>query len=119
MFKLDYAFISEHILTKMMDKNYPEILARVHEDDSSLVRLSKEIGVVFYCLHKFYPTVFSIHEHDSAIFVKDLIDKEDDYILQLNGVYNLPVCCLAFNKSELDCAEIYYRFSQSDDLMST
>jgi hypothetical protein len=34
------------------------MLGRVPEDDESYVKLSKEIGKIAFCLHKFYNSTF-------------------------------------------------------------
>jgi hypothetical protein len=65
----------------MMQKNFKDIFERVHEDDYSLVKLSKEIGKIYYCLHKYYPIIFSQVKDTAADFFNKLINKEDDYIL--------------------------------------
>lgn len=119
MFKKEEGYIDEATLQKMMNKNYPEILQRVYEDDSSLVKLSKEIGLILFCLFKYYPSIFSQHKNISSSFVKELIDKDDDYILQLNAAYNFPAFCTVFERDSLNCSDIYLRFSHNEDLMST
>ena len=61
MYKRELAYIEGEVLCKMLSKNYPEILQRVHEDDSSLIKLSKEIGTILFCLNKYYPIIFLKH----------------------------------------------------------
>ena len=41
MHKKQLPFIEHGLMNKMMQKNFKDILERVHEDDYSLVKLSK------------------------------------------------------------------------------
>ena len=56
-----------------------DIINRVHEDDESQLKLSKEYGKIHYCLNKYYPESFDSLKQDLGQYFLKLINKDDDY----------------------------------------
>ena len=58
MFNKDKAYVEVHLMDKLLKKNIDDIFTRIGEDDESLLILTKELGKIYYCIHKFYPATF-------------------------------------------------------------
>lgn len=50
--------MDNHNMSKLILKNLPVILEKVIEDDDSQLKLSREIGKIAFCLHRYHPSVF-------------------------------------------------------------
>ena len=55
MFNKDSPYIEKSLMDQMLKKNIEDTFNRINEDDESLLKLTKEIGKIYYCIHKFYP----------------------------------------------------------------
>lgn len=58
MFNKDKAYFEPTLMEKLLKRNIDDIFNRINEDDESLLKLTKEIGKIYYCIHKFYPSIF-------------------------------------------------------------
>ncbi len=83
------------------------MLKRVIEDDESYLRLTRHIGKIGYCLHKFYNNTFRKVEPIIAKFFLTALYKRDDINIQMNAAYNLPALASVFDYSIIDCTDIY------------
>lgn len=58
MYALNKPFIQTSLMDRLLQKNIEEIFIRINEDDESLLKLTKDIGKMYYCIYKFYPATF-------------------------------------------------------------
>jgi hypothetical protein len=94
--------IEAQVMNKAMSKNLPVILDKVHEDEDSHVKLTREIGKIAYCLHLYYPDTYTVtSECIASYFAKAMAHSSDE--IQVNAAFNMP----AFSSiGLLDCSKI-------------
>ena len=77
-YELDRPIFDGAKLNKLLCKHLAEMLSRVVEDDESYLKLTKLIGKIGFCLHKFYPETFKSVESVIAKFFSNALYKRDD-----------------------------------------
>lgn len=105
-------------MDKLLAKNIEDIVNRINEDDESLLKLTKDIGKIYYCIHKYYPQTFEQIKVILAKFYSKHINNEDDYQLQINTAYSLPVMAMIFDHEAFNTAEVYLKYSEYESQLS-
>ena len=81
MYHLHKPYIEAQMMDKLLERNIEDIFNRINEDDESLLKLTKDIGKIYYCIHKFYPLTFQKLKHKLAEFYMKHLSNEEDYQL--------------------------------------
>lgn len=79
MFILDRPFIERSLMDRLLQKNMEDLFNRISEDDESLLKLTKDIGKIYYCINKFYPCSFEAMRTVLASFYLKHVSNEEDF----------------------------------------
>lgn len=63
MFDKDQPYFEVSLMDRLLKKNIEDLFGRIGEDDESLLKLTKDIGKIYYCIQKFFPATFEALKH--------------------------------------------------------